>query len=128
MKLCNIWPLLNRFPEANDHSISIPENIFNIKVFSRSTWLYFELNLSKFSGFLWKNPCRKLFRINYCGEQKNTKYFSKYSRKKNKNFKAIYAVLDRYFLHWSTIATDIFSNLGLPTILVLLQPWNVFFL
>ena len=28
-----------------------PENIFNVEVYSRSTWSHFELNLSKFSRF-----------------------------------------------------------------------------
>ena len=30
----------------------LPENIFDIEVYSRSTWFHFELKLSKFSGFL----------------------------------------------------------------------------
>ena len=34
----------------------LPENIFNIGVYSRSTWFHFELNLFKFSGFFEKNP------------------------------------------------------------------------
>ena len=52
VELCKILPLLNRFPKANDHRISTSENIFNIEVYSRSTWFHFELNLSKFSEFL----------------------------------------------------------------------------
>ena len=30
----------------------LPENIFNIEVYSRSAWFHFQLDLSKFSGFL----------------------------------------------------------------------------
>ena len=45
----------------------LPENIFNVEVYSRSTWFHFELNLSKFSGFF---PCKKKkVCINYFGEQ-----------------------------------------------------------
>ena len=48
----------------------LPENIFNIEVYSRSSWFHFELNLSKFSGFYEKNPCKKKkIRINYFDEQ-----------------------------------------------------------
>ena len=35
----------------------LPENIFNIEVYSRFTWFHFALNRSKFSGFYEKNPC-----------------------------------------------------------------------
>ena len=48
----------------------LPENIFNIDVYSRSTCFHFELNLSKFSGFYEKNSCKKQnVRINYFDEQ-----------------------------------------------------------
>ena len=48
----------------------LPENIFNIGVYSRSTWFHFELNLYKFSGFFEKNPSiKKKVGINYFDEQ-----------------------------------------------------------
>ena len=48
----------------------LPENIFSIEVYSKSTWFHFELNLHKFSGFYEKNPCKKKkVRINYFDEQ-----------------------------------------------------------
>ena len=60
VELCNILPLLNIFSQANDHCISTSWKWFNIEVYSRSTWFYFELNLSYFFGFLWKkNPVKK---------------------------------------------------------------------
>ena len=37
VELCNILPLLNGFPEANDHLLVLPENIFNMEVYSRSS-------------------------------------------------------------------------------------------
>ena len=47
----------------------LPENIFNIEMYSRSTWFDFELNLSKFPDFYEKNPCKKKnVRVNYFGE------------------------------------------------------------
>ena len=36
-----------------------PENIFNIEVYSKSTWFHLELKLSKFSGFLCKKTVVK---------------------------------------------------------------------
>ena len=47
----------------------LPENIFNIEMYSRSRWFDFELNLSKFPDFYEKNPCKKKnVRVNYFGE------------------------------------------------------------
>ena len=72
----------------------LSENISNIEVYSRSTWFHFELDLSKFSGFLWKSHCKKKkIYINYFDEKEKPWIFFKISQKKNKNFKGI-SVLD----------------------------------
>ena len=49
----------------------LPENMFNVEVYSRSTWFHFELNLSRFAKIILTN-------------KKNPEYFLKYSRKKTK--------------------------------------------
>ena len=60
-----------------------PENIFNIEVYSRSTWFHLE-SCKK------KKVC-----INYFDEQKNPEcIFYKIFQKKTKTFKAICAVLN----------------------------------
>ena len=47
----------------------LPENIFNIEIYSRSTWFHCELNLN-FLDFYEKNPCKKKkVHINYFDEQ-----------------------------------------------------------
>ena len=48
----------------------LPENIFDIEVYSRSAWFHFELNLSNFLFFYEKDPCKKKkICINYFDEQ-----------------------------------------------------------
>ena len=44
-------PLLD-FQKQMTTVLVLPENIFNIEVYSRSTWFHFELNLFKCSGFV----------------------------------------------------------------------------
>ena len=90
----------------------LPENIFNIEVYSRSTYFHFKLNLKlNFLDFYEKNPCKKKkVRINYFDEQEKPWIFFKIFQKKNKNFKAICVVLD-----YSKTSPP-------PTILVLLRP------
>ena len=73
----------------------LPENIFNIEVYSRSTWFQFELNLSKFFGFLWRNPSKhKKVRINYFDKQEKLWIFLKIFQTKNQIFRDICAILD----------------------------------
>ena len=43
----------------------LPENIFNIELYSRSTWFHFELNLSKVFGFYEKTLVKKKVYIDY---------------------------------------------------------------
>ena len=88
-------------------------------------WFHFELDLSKFSGFLRKKnkDC-----INYFDEQEKPWIFLKIFQNKTKNFKAICAVLDYS-------KPKIFSNHGCqsflkpcpPTSLVLLRPCHYAF-
>ena len=69
---------LNRFPEANVSRISISWKWVNAEVYTRSIWFHFELNLSSFSGFLWKKSLvkrkmlAKIILANKCSG-KNTK-------------------------------------------------------
>ena len=94
VELCNIVPLLNRVSQANNHCISTSWKWFNIEIYSRSTWFYFELNLN-FLNFYEKSPCKeKKVSINYFEEQEKPWIFSKIFQKKNKNFKAIWADLE----------------------------------
>ena len=105
----------------------LPENIFNIEVYSRSTWFHFEPNLFKFSIFSWKDPCKKIkVRIIFFDEQEKPWIFFKIFKKNNKNFKVICTVLDYskpniFFVDqpwWPTV----FQTLAPPTVLVLLRP------
>ena len=103
----------------------LPENVFNIEVYSRSTWFHFELNLSKFSGFLWKKTCKKKKGcINYFDEQEKPWIFFKIFQKKNKKFKAVCAILDyskpKIFFVGQPWWLTFFSNI--LTVLVLLRP------
>ena len=67
----------------------LPENVFNIEVYSRSTWFHFELNLSKFSGFLWKKTCKKKKGcINYFDEQEKPWIFFKIFQKKKQKIQS----------------------------------------
>ena len=51
----------------------LPENAFNIEVYSKSTWFHFELNLPSFLDFSEKEPCKKKKKcINYFDEQEKT--------------------------------------------------------
>ena len=73
----------------------LPENAFNIEVYSKSTWFHFELNLPSFPDFSEKEPCKKKKKcINYFDEQEKAWIFFKFFEKKNKNFKFICTVLD----------------------------------
>ena len=97
----------------------LPENIFNIEVYSRSTWFHFELNLSKFSGFLWKNPCKKKkVCINYFDEQEKPWIFFKIFQKKKQNSKAICALLDyskpKIFFVWNSTKFKFVKKTSIP--------------
>ena len=52
---------LNRFPQANVDRISTSWKWLDVEVYTKSIWFHFELNLSSFSRFLWKKPCKKTF-------------------------------------------------------------------
>ena len=81
VELCKILPLLNRFTQANNHCISTSWKLFNIKVYLRSTWFHFQLNL--LLDFYEKNPCeKKKGCINYFDAQEKPLIFFKKLQKK----------------------------------------------
>ena len=83
----------------------LPESILNMKVDSRSAQFHFELNLSKFSGFLRQKTRVKRKRLGQIilTNKKNPEYFLKYSRKKTK--------ISKPFAPFQTIQNLTFSSL-----------------
>ena len=111
--------------------LALPENIFNIEVYSRSTWSHSELNLSKFSGFLWKKPLQKekgLHKL-FWRRRKTLNIFKNIPEKKQKFQSAVldYSKPKIFFVGQPCWPTFFQTLLPLPTILVLLRPclvWN----
>ena len=84
----------NRFPQANDNRISTSSKWFNMEVYTRSSWFYFELIFLNFPDFYEKSPCKKEKVGKNCfDEQEKSLTYLKMLRKKHKNFKATLAVL-----------------------------------
>ena len=117
---------LNRFPQANDNCISTYWKWFGIEVYTRSTWFHFELNLSYLSRFFCKKPCKmKKFHKN-CFDEKEKSWTNFKIFQKNKNFKAIWAIIDHSKTKIFSVPTQFRELVPLlpPTILAPPRPWR----
>ena len=120
VELCNVQPF------TNDNCISTYWKWFGIEVYTKPAWFHFGLNLSYFSRFFWKKPCKKKKFHKNCFDKKEKSWTNFKMFQKTQKFQSRLS-------HYRPFKTKIFSvpthflELVPPlpaTILAPPQPWR----